>query len=472
MRFAALAAICVTFASGSYLAFDLSHAKRLKFPDLALAPKTLPHPAPATTEVQPSEPPPTHSETIAESASQSAAPTASESSSIPIEPEGPSSSPAESPSASGVVATPVWAPLVAGILPARGPAAETLSKPDVNSDAGTIVQMPSKDAPDSSEPEKPIAAAEQMPGPTSATSSSETTGNASSDVTQKDASSSDSIREPPPIVMLQPSDLRVPELSVESSPTPSANRESLTREDTQPEQKVNEREGPATTPSKSNELSTKTRLAAPNPDSSPKIQHQPSPTGNVSLTQSKESARKSREIALARSTANLYSGTPTPPPRPPPTEQKTESDASMPPPPVDLPSKSVSRDRSEGTGIAGDLRRFAANYVRDQEKDNVASQARYYAGSVHFYGEGDLSWTRIAAATRRYHQNSRQRRYNISPASVRGPVDGGFWIVEQPYTWSKSDGTRVQTGRSVLRMRVIPWGRGDFKITSIEEVGK
>jgi hypothetical protein len=139
---------------------------------------------------------------------------------------------------------------------------------------------------------------------------------------------------------------------------------------------------------------------------------------------------------------------------------------------VDVPSKSVNRDRGGGTDVAADLRRFAANYVREQEKDDVAGQERYYAGSVHFYGEGDLSWTRIAAATRRYHQNSRQRRYGISPASVRGPVDGGFWIVEQPYTWSKSDGTRVQTGKSVVRMRVVASGHGDFKITSVEEVGR
>jgi hypothetical protein len=30
----------------------------------------------------------------------------------------------------------------------------------------------------------------------------------------------------------------------------------------------------------------------------------------------------------------------------------------------------------------------------------------------------------------------------------------------------------VRTGKSVLRMRVIPAGRGHFKITSVEEIGQ
>jgi hypothetical protein len=133
----------------------------------------------------------------------------------------------------------------------------------------------------------------------------------------------------------------------------------------------------------------------------------------------------------------------------------------------------VNRERKGDTDVAGDLRRFAANYLRADEKEDVSDQERFYAGSVHFYGEGDLGWARIAAATHRYHQNAHQRRYIISQsASVRGPVDGGFWVIEQPFGWTKSDGTRVQTGRSVLRMRVIPIGNGDFKITSIEQVGR
>jgi hypothetical protein len=115
---------------------------------------------------------------------------------------------------------------------------------------------------------------------------------------------------------------------------------------------------------------------------------------------------------------------------------------------------------------------FAADYVRTDENENVEAQAKYYAGSVHFYGEGDLSWARIAAATQRYHRNSHQRRYVLSHANIRGPVDGGFWVVDQPFTWTKSDGARARTGRSVLRMRVIAVGRGNFKITSVEQVSR
>jgi hypothetical protein len=79
----------------------------------------------------------------------------------------------------------------------------------------------------------------------------------------------------------------------------------------------------------------------------------------------------------------------------------------------------------------------------------------------------------IVAATRRYHQDAHQRQYIISlSATAREPVNGGYWIVEQPFGWTKSNGTRVHTGRSVLRIRVIASGHGNFKITSIEEVSR
>jgi hypothetical protein len=189
------------------------------------------------------------------------------------------------------------------------------------------------------------------------------------------------------------------------------------------------------------------------------------PTGNT---------RKAREISATRSSARFYSGIPTPPPKFPPAYQRHEAEASVPPPPAETPAplKSPTKERGGGTEIAQDLRRFAADYLRTDENENVEAQAKYYAGSVHFYREGDLSWARIAAATQRYHRNSRQRRYVLSPASIRGPVDGGFWVVDQPFTWTKSDGIRSQTGRSVLRMRVLPVGRGNFKITSVEQIGR
>jgi hypothetical protein len=138
---------------------------------------------------------------------------------------------------------------------------------------------------------------------------------------------------------------------------------------------------------------------------------------------------------------------------------------------VEIPAKSANRERQGETDIAGDLRRFAVNYLRADEKEDVSDLERFYAGSVRFYGEGDLSWGSVAAATRRYHQKEHQRRYIISrSASVQGPVNGGFWVIEQPFNWTKADGAHLQTGRSVLRMRVIKSGHEDFKITSIEEV--
>jgi hypothetical protein len=119
-----------------------------------------------------------------------------------------------------------------------------------------------------------------------------------------------------------------------------------------------------------------------------------------------------------------------------------------------------------------DLQRFASDFVRTDQTGSVPDQHRFYADSVHFFGEGDLSWAGVAAATRRYHQEKQNRRYEpAARAVIKGPVNGGFYLVDQPVAWSQTDGTRLTRGRSMLRLRVVPTGRGGWKITSIEEAG-
>jgi hypothetical protein len=120
-----------------------------------------------------------------------------------------------------------------------------------------------------------------------------------------------------------------------------------------------------------------------------------------------------------------------------------------------------------------DLKQFALDFVRTDQTGSVADQHRFYADSVHFYDEGDLSWAGVAAAIRRYHQQKQNKRYEAAaPAVVKGPVDGGFYVVDQPVSWSRTDGSRLTRGRSMLHLRVVSTDQRNWKITSIEEVGR
>jgi hypothetical protein len=149
-------------------------------------------------------------------------------------------------------------------------------------------------------------------------------------------------------------------------------------------------------------------------------------------------------------------GTPAAPQNNPPNSQESQLKRG------DVPEKP--------TDDSGGLQHFASDFVRTDQTGNVADQHRFYADSVHFYKEGDLSWAGVEAATRRYHQERQNRRLEAAaPAVVKGPVDGGFYVVDQPVFWNQTGGSR---GRSMLRLRVVPTGRGGWKITSIEEVGK
>jgi hypothetical protein len=129
--------------------------------------------------------------------------------------------------------------------------------------------------------------------------------------------------------------------------------------------------------------------------------------------------------------------------------------------------KSQSRDLTEN------LQRFASDFVRANQDDNFAEQHRFFAESVHFYREGDLSLAGVEAATRRYRREQLSKRSEVAePAAATGPVNGGFFVIDQPVRWTQSEGTKVKQGRSVLRLRVVPIDHGGWKITSIDEVGK
>ena len=145
-----------------------------------------------------------------------------------------------------------------------------------------------------------------------------------------------------------------------------------------------------------------------------------------------------------------------------------EYPAKAPDQPLKTPDKSSKPEEK-----SGDLRRFALAFVQTDQTGNVADQHRFYADSVHFYREGNLSWSGVAAATRRYHQERQNKRYGTEgTAAVKGPVDGGFYVVEQPVSWSRKEGSRQIRGKSVLRLRVVPTNRGDWRITSIDEIGQ
>ncbi len=138
-----------------------------------------------------------------------------------------------------------------------------------------------------------------------------------------------------------------------------------------------------------------------------------------------------------------------------------------------------STDRKSGTEdssaqhLSENFQRFASEFVRAKETGNFAEQNRFFADSVHFYGEGDLSLASVASATRRHHRDQQSKRSEIAgPAVAKGPVNGGFFVIEQPVRWTQSQGTTVTKGRSVLQLRVLASDHGNWKITSIDEIKK
>jgi hypothetical protein len=137
---------------------------------------------------------------------------------------------------------------------------------------------------------------------------------------------------------------------------------------------------------------------------------------------------------------------------------------------ADVPAEGRGTSEKAGQRPSGELQRFALDFVQTDMSRNVASERRFYADSVHFFNEGNLSWSGVAAATRRYHDSQNKQFQVAGPPAVKGPVNGGFYVIEQPVSWSQKQGSFLLRGRSVLRLQVLATGRAGWKITSIEEV--
>ena len=254
-----------------------------------------------------------------------------------------------------------------------------------------------------------------------------------------------------------------PQLATASAPTPRDNpRPAIASASPVIRQDVEVR-GTMTT-SASDEASA--RIAAPqnnNPDEDASSQESLEPRGYITIESRPAPLRTGSETEPAPRLA----------------EHRPHSEQTPPAPRENMANISDGPPRVRATPAklepypAGDLQRFASDFVQTDKSGNVGDQRRFYSDSVHFYNEGDLSWSSVEAATRRYHQDKQVKQYGVAaPPVVKGPVNGGFYVIDQPVSWSRMEGSTLVRGRSILRLRVLATGRAGWKITSIEEVGR
>ena len=390
-QYVTLAALCVTLASSAYLARDLLRSKHVGFRDLTLGPQTFPHASPSSALASASPASQQHQELAAVSESQPAVVSApiSEPSPSSVESSSPPSVVENSP-ISQIETTIVWSPIVSGVSPGAHRNPSTLEAP---TSASSELQQH----------QESTAVSETQPAVASAPISEP------SSPTVEFSFSTPGVTEDSPVPRIE----TIVWSPIVSGVSPGARRDPSMVAIEKPEA-----ESDSETVGVGQSLARHTN---PFGAASSKL---PARVGSPDhLLKKLEGPQKTRQNAPVQSSARLYFSKTTSPPKAAPSQQLDEVEASTPPDQGTTASKNASEQPGTGTGVTGDLRRFAASYLRADEGEDAKSQAGYYAGSVHFYNEGDLSWTRIAAATRRYHQSSPQRRYVISAASVRGPVN-------------------------------------------------
>ncbi len=115
------------------------------------------------------------------------------------------------------------------------------------------------------------------------------------------------------------------------------------------------------------------------------------------------------------------------------------------------------------------LKKFVAEFLQTVASDDVSTQERFFAHRVAYFDQGVISLRRVQAAKESYNHQWPARDWRPQgEAEIHDTNNSRLYEIVQPYTWTASDGSRLDQGSGTLYMRVYKTSKGDFHIVHIE----
>jgi hypothetical protein len=115
------------------------------------------------------------------------------------------------------------------------------------------------------------------------------------------------------------------------------------------------------------------------------------------------------------------------------------------------------------------LKNFVADYLQTVASDDVSSQERFFARRVTYFDQGVISLRRVQAAKESYNHAWPTREWKPrGDAEVHETSNSRLYEIVQPYSWTASDGSRLDQGSGTLFIRIYKTAKGDLHIVHIE----
>jgi energy-coupling factor transporter ATP-binding protein EcfA2 len=133
------------------------------------------------------------------------------------------------------------------------------------------------------------------------------------------------------------------------------------------------------------------------------------------------------------------------------------------------PEANPADENTDGVSDEQQLKNFVAEYLQTVASDDVSSQERFFARRVAYFDQGVISLRRVQTAKESYNHDWPTREWKPrGDAEVHETNNSRLYEIVQPYTWTASDGSRLDQGSGNLLIWVYKTAKGDLHIVHIE----
>jgi len=133
------------------------------------------------------------------------------------------------------------------------------------------------------------------------------------------------------------------------------------------------------------------------------------------------------------------------------------------------PADPQTNESSKASGGEQALKRFVLDYLKTVASDDVSTQESFFAHRVTYFDQGVISLRKVQEAKESYDSEWPNRDWKPKgEPEIRPSANPKMYEVLLPFTWTASDGSRIDEGSATLFLRIWKNSKGEFHIVHIE----
>ena len=133
------------------------------------------------------------------------------------------------------------------------------------------------------------------------------------------------------------------------------------------------------------------------------------------------------------------------------------------------PGDPQANESSKPSGDEQVIKKFVLDYLQTVASDDIATQESFFAHRVTYFNQGVISIRKVQEAKESFDRQWPKRDWKSKgEPEIHPTANPKMYEILQPFTWTASDGSRVDQGSATLFLRVWRNSKGEFHIVHIE----